>query len=127
MCAAIEEAAKAAHTVLPSFDDENEHFGDANPQCTAARYLELGAKEIIVKNGGSEMAIGVQGKIQTLPAMGRVTPVDTTGAGDSFNGGYLSARFAGDDPIEASKKGHDLASVVVSHQGALVPFDKVSQ
>ena len=46
--------------------------------------------------------------------------VDATGAGDSFNGGYLSARIAGASPEEAVRRGHQVAGVVIGHKGALV-------
>ena len=46
--------------------------------------------------------------------------VDATGAGDSFNGGYLSARARGLDPVSAAQFGHRVAGVVIGHKGALV-------
>ncbi len=46
--------------------------------------------------------------------------VDATGAGDSFNGGYLSGRARGLSPVEAAARGHKVAGVVIGHKGALV-------
>jgi 2-dehydro-3-deoxygluconokinase len=51
------------------------------------------------------------------------TPVDTTGAGDSFNGSYLAARLAGLSPPEATRKAHAVAAAVVQVRGALAPFE----
>jgi 2-dehydro-3-deoxygluconokinase len=50
-----------------------------------------------------------------------VTPVDTTAAGDSFNGGYLAARLAGAPPERSALTGHALAGTVIQHRGAIVP------
>jgi 2-dehydro-3-deoxygluconokinase len=51
------------------------------------------------------------------------SPVDTTGAGDSFNGAYLAARLAGTKPTEAARKAHRVAAAVVQVRGALAPFE----
>ena len=49
--------------------------------------------------------------------------VDTTAAGDAFNGGYLAARIAG-LPIDAAVgHGHAVAGAVVQHRGAIIPAD----
>lgn len=125
MCAATTEAARHADIVLPSHDDEATYFGDASPRATAERYLALGATEVLVKNGGAEMVLAVEGAITDLPAMERVKPVDTTGAGDSFNGGYLAARLTGASAADAVAKGHALAMKVVLHRGALMPMAAV--
>jgi 2-dehydro-3-deoxygluconokinase len=47
-------------------------------------------------------------------------PMSSTGAGDSFNGGYLSARLAGQSLQQAAEAGHRTASVVIGQKGALV-------
>jgi len=47
--------------------------------------------------------------------------VDTTAAGDSFNAGYLAARWQQYSPIEAARYGHALASCVIQYPGAIIP------
>ena len=125
MCAVIEATAALADIVLPSHDDEARHFGDVSPEATARRYAALGPSEVMVKNGGGPMALSVAGEApMILPALGIVTPVDTTGAGDSFNAGYLAARLNGAFAPEAVRRGHELASRVVQHYGALLPVEQ---
>jgi 2-dehydro-3-deoxygluconokinase len=50
-----------------------------------------------------------------------VKVVDTSGAGDSFNGAYLAARLTGRQPLEAAKAGLDMAAKVVAQPGAIIP------
>lgn len=113
----IEAAARLARVVLPSADDEAACFGDATPAETAARYAAL-TGEVVVKAGGDGVHLGDGTIIDDLE---KVTPRDTTGAGDSFNAGYLAARLSGEGPEQAVRAGHALATRVVSGPGALVP------
>lgn len=120
--ATLMQAARAVRLVLPSFDDEAGLFGDATPQETLTRYLAAGAAEVVVKNGGGEILAYGDGGILHLD-LPRVDPVDTTGAGDSFNAGFLAARLQGAGMEEAIRRAHALACEVVRHPGALMPLD----
>jgi 2-dehydro-3-deoxygluconokinase len=46
--------------------------------------------------------------------------VDTTSAGDSFNGGFLAKLLTGATAAEAAAHGAAVASVVIAHHGALI-------
>ncbi len=120
---AIEQALGATDIALPTFPDEQALFGDANPRAAAERIAELGVAEIVVKNGEDAAMILSDGKQEAVPAIHVPSPVDTTGAGDSFNGAYLAARLAGIDAIEAARKAHSVAAAVVQVRGALAPFE----
>ncbi|MDX8537141.1 sugar kinase [Mesorhizobium abyssinicae] len=120
--AATSEALAVTDIALPTFPDEQMLFGDATPQATAER-LGRQVGEIAVKNGEDAALIAVDGAFQLVPAVHVATPVDTTGAGDSFNGGYLAARLAGHGPAEAAERAHRVAAAVVQVRGALAPFE----
>ncbi|MET3521950.1 sugar kinase [Mesorhizobium abyssinicae] len=120
--AATSEALAVTDIALPTFPDEQMLFGDATPQATADRLGRL-VGEIVVKNGEDAALIAVDGACQLVPAVHVATPVDTTGAGDSFNGGYLAARLAGHGPAEAAERAHRVAAAVVQVRGALAPFE----
>ena len=51
---------------------------------------------------------------------------DSTGAGDSFNAGYLSSRLKGKTISESCVDGHFLASQVVQFKGAIIPKEKLT-
>ncbi len=119
---AILDALAVTDIALPTFPDEQILFGDTNPQATAERMGKL-VGEVVVKNGEEPALIASGGDLQPVPAQHVATPVDTTGAGDSFNGGYLAARLAGHAPADAVQRAHRVAAAVVQVRGALAPFE----
>lgn len=119
---AISEAMQVADIALPTFPDEQALFGDETMQACAQRLIDLGVKEIVVKDG-TEPALVISDGKQTLVPSVKADAVDTTGAGDSFNGGYLAARLAGLSPIDAVNKAHAVAARVVEIRGALAPME----
>jgi 2-dehydro-3-deoxygluconokinase len=120
---AITDTARRASILLPSFDDEAAAFGDASPEATAQRYAALGVAEVVVKNGEKNPAVLFDGEAVQVPAPVPVKPTDTTGAGDSFNAGYLAARLDGCDIVQSVEAGQALSALVVQHPGALTPRD----
>jgi 2-dehydro-3-deoxygluconokinase len=113
-------AATIADVVLPTHSDEAPVFGDASPEATAERYLSIGVEEVVVKNGAEPALVATQELRVSVPASKPERIVDPTGAGDSFNGAYLSARMAGADPVAAAEAAHRVAGIVIGHRGALV-------
>jgi 2-dehydro-3-deoxygluconokinase len=120
--AAILDALAVTDIALPTFPDEQMLFGDATPQATAQRLGKL-VGEVVVKNGEEPALIAANGTLRPVPAVHVAAPVDTTGAGDSFNGAYLAARLAGHAPTEAVLRAHRVAASVVQVRGALAPFE----
>lgn len=119
---AIEAALGVTDIALPTFPDEQALYGDASPAATAERLSKAGVGEIVVKDGEAPCLVVAAGGSQSVPAVS-VNAVDTTGAGDSFNGGYLAARLRGLPPAEAAQKAHNVAAAVVQVRGALAPFE----
>jgi 2-dehydro-3-deoxygluconokinase len=106
---------------LPSLEDER-RLGDGAETAEMVRdhWLTWGCREVAVKLGadgimlsdGSEVAPETQ-----LPAL------DTSGAGDAFNAGYLGARLRGMPPERAAVHGQRLAGWTVMRQGAIPERD----
>lgn len=116
------EALALTDIALPTFPDERVLYGDASMEATARRMEAAGAGEIVVKDGPSPALLFDEGYGRLLPAV-PTEAVDTTAAGDSFNGSYLAARLLGDAPEAAVTRAHGVASAVVRVRGALAPFE----
>lgn len=120
---ALTKAAGICDIILPTFGDEQSLFGDVDPASTAHRYADLGVAEIVVKNGQEPALAKWPGGAVEVPARAVPAVVDATGAGDSFNAGYLAARLEGRDHVGALTAAHRIAAICLGHHGALAPRD----
>lgn len=102
---------------LPSIDDEQALTGQSADDI-ATRFLGL-RKTGALKRGPLGPLCLQTGVHHDFPQAAAV--VDTTAAGDSFNGGYLAASLTGADQADALRAGHDLAMQVIGHKGAILP------
>ncbi|SIS82304.1 sugar kinase [Phaeovulum vinaykumarii] len=122
MRAGLRLGASVADVVPPSFDEDGPLFDDPTPEATLARYRNLGAGSVVLKQGAGPMLWW-----DAAEGEGRVTPrpvaqvVDTTAAGDSLAAGLLAARMHGQPMPQAVAAGADLAARVIQAPGALVP------
>ena len=124
----VEEAAKVCASLLPGVSDllvgEDELVamaraegsgGDLEEALGWVRQFDLDS--VVVKRGAHGV-MGTQGQSWiTCPAHPSTSVVDTVGAGDAFNAGYLHALMAGADLGRALDIGSWVASRVVSHTG----------
>jgi len=102
-------------------DDENAAlYGDKSAEQTAKRIHKAGAKEVVVKCGSEGCLIKTDKEQIHVASVPNVKVRDTTAAGDSFNAGYLYARFNDKLLYEAAAFGHEVASQVIQYQGALI-------
>ena len=106
---------------FPSVDDEMALFGDADAGAVRERIEGWGVPTGALKCGpAGPLPLGDRFEASYAPGT-RV--VDTTAAGDSFDGGYLAAVLSGASQREALAAGHALALKVIAHRGAIVPAD----
>ncbi len=114
------EGYKAATLALPTFSDDQALFGDATPADCAKRISGYGVREVIVKDGSNPCVVSLETNLFSVAPEPVQDIVDTTGAGDSFNAGYLAARMFNREPLEAAKLGHSVAGRVIRERGALL-------
>jgi len=119
----MNEAFRRCDIALPTLDDEQRLFGDADADACLARLRGLGPREIVLKLGGEGNVVWSAGAagITSIAPTKVSNVVDTTAAGDSFNAGYLYGRIVGKEPVAASTIGGRLAAIKIQHPGAIMP------
>lgn len=101
---------------LPSIDDEMALF-DETADAVTARFARDARNGALKRGASGPLSLGAPVE-QTYPAATRV--IDTTAAGDSFNGGYLGAWLSGGSQATALMAGHLRAAAVVQRRGAII-------
>lgn len=113
--------AARADILLPSVEDCRELLGTDSAEGAAEALFASGAREVIITDGAGPVTICTEDTLSTMAFEQGAAPLDTTGAGDAFNAGYLSARLQGQTPREAAAEGRRLSQVAISTRGALLP------
>jgi len=81
------------------------------------RAWALGMRMLVVKQGGrGALVVTHDGEVR-VPAFPVEQIVDTVGAGDGFNAGFIAARLRGLDVTEAARWGHGVAVHVLGIRG----------
>lgn len=103
---------------LLTLDDEQLLWGDGSIEGCQKRYRSL--SELVLKRGAEDTVLLLNGERHRVPVPKVDTVVDTTGAGDTFNAGYLAARLNGASAEEAAANGTRCARVVIQHRGGVI-------
>lgn len=89
--------------------------GDA--EVAARALLKHGAKAALITMGANGALYHDGARTQHVPALSAGPVVETTGAGDAFNGGLAVALAEGADPVEAARFGTATAAISVTRPG----------
>ncbi|HEX4709427.1 sugar kinase [Phenylobacterium sp.] len=117
--AAIRAAIGISRYVSASTADVAAFEGD-DPQAMAAAWAANGV-EVVLRDDDGRIEVLSGTEVERFAPEQAVPVVDTTGAGDAFNAGYLAARLAGRGVRDAVAAARRLAGVVVQHPGAIIP------
>ena len=110
-----------ADIALPSIDDEMDLMGDADEAAVIARFASKSWHRLAIKRGKLGPAAPHVSDADLPVFLPAATVIDTTAAGDSFNGGYLAALLQKRSEADCLLAGHQLAAQVVGVSGAIMP------
>ncbi|WP_328292306.1 PfkB family carbohydrate kinase [Kineococcus sp. NBC_00420] len=101
---------------LPSEVEAVALAGTTDLERAAEIFRDAGPDVVVVKTAERGCVIATADRTVLLPTEA-VVPVDSTGAGDAFCGGFAAAHVAGADPVEAAGAGAAAARVAIGGHG----------
>ena len=111
---------------LPSLDDSQQLTGLEKPDDIADFYLKLGAPVVALKMGAAGALVATPSQRWHVPPH-KVQPVDATGAGDTFDGAFLSRLLDGDSLLDAARYANVAAALSTTGYGAVTPIPRKAE
>lgn len=104
--------------LLPNVEEVRLLTGDREPEESARRFLDMGIGIIAIKLGkGGSMLVTDEGRINISPFP--VREVDPTGAGDSYDAGFICALLGGKSPEEAARFANAVGAISITEKGGM--------
>lgn len=106
------------------FCNETEAISFTNAENSEEAFSKLCqiAKNVAVTFGASGSKIMWEGKLYDIPAY-KVSPIDTTGAGDSYAGAFFYGMIKHGDPMISGHLASYISSQIVAQMGPRAKFD----
>ena len=108
---------------FPNEGEALQYTGASRAEDAAEVFLGMGAKNVVVKLGARGCLVRNAAECYTVPALPAKRVVDTTGAGDSFQAGFIAGLLEGRPLRECCGMGHAAARICIRHMGASTGFD----
>ncbi|KAB0264087.1 sugar kinase [Microvirga brassicacearum] len=119
--AVIHGAVALSDIALPGLDDAQQLTGLERPEDICGFYLTLGCQMVALTMGKSGTMVAVGERREVMPAR-PVEAVDATGAGDTFDGAFLSEWLVDGDPFRAAAYANAAAALSTLGRGAVAPM-----
>lgn len=121
--AVIHAAMTRCQIALPGLDDAEHLTGLTDPDAIVDFYLKLGAEVVALTLGARGTLVATPGERQMIAAR-KVSPVDATGAGDTFDGAFLAELARGQSPFDAAAYANAAAALSTQGYGAVAPMPR---
>jgi 2-dehydro-3-deoxygluconokinase len=121
--AIIHAAVAKAQILLPGLDDARLLTGLDTPDAIADFYLDLGVEVVALTLGKAGALVATRAKREIIPGI-TCAAIDATGAGDAFDGAFLTAYLASNDPFGAARFANVAAGLSTEGWGAVDPLPR---
>jgi 2-dehydro-3-deoxygluconokinase len=99
--------------VLPNLEEARLMTGMDSPGKCAAALRAFGVSTVVVKLGAEGCYLNSGGLAEFVKSE-PVKAEDTTGAGDTFAGGFLASILKGQSVLQAARRGNEMARSLIS-------------
>lgn len=122
----FEAALPHCNVVMPSYDDMLHIYPGLTPEEIARTLREKGASRVVLKLGKDGCLVASETGMLRVPSVATEI-VDTTGAGDCFDAGFIAGLANGLSDAAAAKVGAATAAACIRHVGGAVGIPKYSE
>jgi 2-dehydro-3-deoxygluconokinase len=124
--AIIHAAVAQSQICLPGLDDAQLLTGLQDPNAVVDFYLDLGVEIVALTLGKEGALVATRDKREIIPGIS-CAAIDATGAGDAFDGGFLTEYLATKDPFAAARFANVAAGLSTEGWGAVDPLPRRAQ
>ena len=96
-------------------------------EMAAEQLKHSGINEVVMKNGSETCYLIDNNAIEQIKIIPAKMVLDTTGAGDTFNGGYIGARCLGISPVDAISFAASAATHILTIRGGVLPQTQLDE
>ena len=114
---AFERAIELSDVVFGNAEEEIVPMAGSRSVESSARYLCGGERVVVARMGARGALVTTPDEAVHVPAF-PAEVVDTLGAGDAFNAGFIAARSSALDVVEAARRGNAVAALKLGRAGA---------
>jgi len=104
--------------IFPNREEATLLSGKRDPRDAVQSLHSRGVKTVVVTLGGDGCLVSCASGTESIRIQPTEKVLDTTGAGDAFCGGFLTAWLNGLDPWQCARMGSAAAAYVVTRLGA---------
>lgn len=119
----INDTVQSIDILLPGLDDARILTGLNDPREIIKHYAELGPEIVALTMGDQGVLVSFDGMIEQISSP-KVDAVDASGAGDCFDGAFLSQLIAGSSVPDAAAYAAAAAALSVTGHGATKPIPR---
>lgn len=119
--AVIEATARLTDILLPGLDDARLLTGLDDADAICDHYLALGVRIVGLTLGAEGSLVATAERRERIPSIA-CRPVDATGAGDAYDGAFLTEYLAHGDPFRAGRFANVAAGMSTEGYGAVDPL-----
>jgi len=121
--AILEYAFRQADIILSSIEDMELLYGIRDPEVAGKKLMDMGANTIVIKLGAQGCFVKTRSDSFFSPGF-KVDVVDTTGAGDAFDGAFLVGHMEGWDLRRTTAFANAAGALTTTGFGAVAPIPR---
>lgn len=122
----LAEAFEVCDVVFASMEDMNTLYGISETEKAAKHLREMGVETVVVKHGGKGCYVSTDEKSFTMPGY-KITPVDTTGSGDAFDGAWIKGVDMGWELEKIASYSNAVGAITATGLGAVAPIPRYEE